>query len=168
MTLHRREALTRSLLVVAAVALTVGVSACAPDGGADPAPTGPVPSNSGAASATPEASTPTFDPSGDAEANLPIFTETVEKVWAGEQRAQGRAYIDALVAAGFADKATMQLTPDQTTIGNAAESIQFSVFFADRCLIGQVGPATGEPRTEVAPALAEGRCLLGVTRPIDW
>ena len=38
----------------------------------------------------------------------------------------GRAYIDALVAAGF-DKAAMQVTPDQTTVGNPAESIQFSV-----------------------------------------
>ena len=79
----------------------------------------------------------------------------------------GRAYIDALVAAGF-DKTTMQVTQDKTTVGNPAESLQFSVRWGDECLIGQVGPATGTPVTVVAPALAEGTCLVGRTRPIDW
>lgn len=106
-------------------------------------------------------------PEGTAEDNLPLFTEVVETVWASPEQVSGRAYIDALVAAGF-DKASMQVTNDQTTIGDPAESIQFSVLWRDECLIGQVGPATGEPVAVVLPALAEGGCLIGNTRPIDW
>lgn len=61
----------------------------------------------------------------------------------------------------------MELTPDVSTVGNPAESIQFSVRMTDGCLLGQVGPATGEPVTIVAPILAEGTCLVGETVPVD-
>ncbi len=67
----------------------------------------------------------------------------------------GRAYIDALVAAGF-DKARDAGHPGQSTVGNPAESIQFSVRWGEECLVGQVGPATGEPVAIVLPVLAEG------------
>ena len=79
----------------------------------------------------------------------------------------GRAYIDALVAAGF-DKAAMQVTPDETTVHNPAETLMFSVKWGDQCLIGQVGPATGDPATAVVDVTADGLCLIGKTRPIDW
>lgn len=63
----------------------------------------------------------------------------------------------------------MQVTADLTTVGNPAESLQFSIAWGDdECLIGQVGPSTGEPVTAVMPQLAQGRCLIGETRPIDW
>ncbi len=63
----------------------------------------------------------------------------------------------------------MQVTQDLTTVGNPVESLQFSVRWGeDECLIGQVGPSTGEPVTVVVDQLAEGRCLVGNTRPIDW
>jgi hypothetical protein len=89
-------------------------------------------------------------------------------VWESEQRGEGRAYIDALVAAGF-DRDAMQVTNDQSTVGNPVESLQFSVRWgATECLIGQVGPSTGQLVTQVMPQLAEGRCLIGATRPIDW
>jgi hypothetical protein len=88
-------------------------------------------------------------------------------VWASPEQVSGRAYIDALVAAGF-DKSAMQVTPDETTVGNPAESIQFSVRWGEECLVGQVGPATGAPVAIVVPILAEGTCLVGETRPIDW
>ena len=65
-------------------------------------------------------------------------------VWATPDQVSGRAYIDALVAAGF-DKSAMQVTPDQSTVGNPAESIQFSVRWGEECLVGQVGPSTGAP-----------------------
>ncbi|MFF3028075.1 MULTISPECIES: DUF6993 domain-containing protein [Microbacterium] len=107
-------------------------------------------------------------PDGTAEDNLPVFTAITEQIWATDQRGSGRAYIDALIAAGF-DRAAMQVTQDQSTVGNAAESLQFSVRWGDaECLIGQVGPSTGAPVTAVMPQLAEGRCLIGNTRPIDW
>jgi len=97
-----------------------------------------------------------------------MFTAITDEVWASEERASGRAYIDALIAAGF-DRTAMQVTQDLTTVGNPVESLQFSVRWGeDECLIGQVGPSTGQVVTAVMPQLAEGRCLVGTTRPIDW
>jgi hypothetical protein len=106
-------------------------------------------------------------PDGTAADNLPLFSDVTTAVWGSDARVAGRAYVDALAAAGF-DKAAMQVTHDRSTVGNAAESIQFSVRWGDKCLVGQVGPATGEPVTVIVPALAEGTCLIGDTRPIDW
>jgi hypothetical protein len=106
-------------------------------------------------------------PNGTAEQNLPIFTHTVEQVWASERKAEGRAYIDALVAVGFA-KSAMQVTNDESTVGNPAESIEFSVRVGDQCLVGQVGPAIGKPVATVLPVMGGGTCLLGNTRPINW
>jgi hypothetical protein len=88
-------------------------------------------------------------------------------VWASPQKARGRAYIDALAAVGF-DKSAMQVTNDNSTVGNPAESIEFSVRVGDHCLVGQVGPAIGDPVSSVLPVLAGGTCLLGHTRPINW
>jgi hypothetical protein len=110
---------------------------------------------------------PVLRPDGTAADNLPLFESVVASVWATPQQVAGRAYIDALVAAGF-DKGAMQVTRDASTVGNPAESIQFSVLWGSECLVGQVGPATGQPVTVVVPALAEGGCLVGDTRPIDW
>lgn len=154
-----------------AASLAVGLAACTATTPSTPSTGAPAPAESGTSAPTapvdPEAPV-AFVPDGDATANLPIFTQTVEQVWAGDSRQSGRAYIDALVAAGFADKTMMQLTPDQTTLGQAAESIQFSVRVTDQCLVGQVGSATGEPVTSVTPALPGDVCLIGTTRAIDW
>ena len=62
----------------------------------------------------------------------------------------------------------MQLTPDNTTIGNPAESIEFSVRWGEECLVGQVGPSIGAPVATVLPGLSTGGCLIGQTRAIDW
>jgi hypothetical protein len=130
-----------------------------------PAPTASATSTNAAAMPSPTKAEFTAD--GSAEDNLPVFTATVEEVWASEDRESGRAYIDALVTAGF-DKSAMEVTEDFSTVGNAAESIQFAVMWGDECLAGQVGQATGDPVTTVLPALAEGTCLVGNTRAIDW
>jgi hypothetical protein len=150
-----------------AIATLAGVLAgCTPD--ATPAPSGDPTGGAPSASSSPSApAAPALVPDGTAADNLPLFTEVTDTVWASADRAAGRAYIDALVAAGF-DKAAMQVTHDQSTVGNPAESIQFSVRWGDECLVGQVGPATGDPVTVVVPVLAEGTCLVGQTRPIDW
>ncbi|QNA92577.1 MULTISPECIES: DUF6993 domain-containing protein [unclassified Microbacterium] len=111
---------------------------------------------------------PVLVPDGTAEENLPLFTAIAEGVWATDQRGSGRAYIDALIGAGF-DRGAMQVTQDRSTVGNPAESLQFSVRWGEtECLVGQVGPSTGQVVTTVLPQLAEGRCLVGTTRPIDW
>jgi len=159
----------RPVAVVLALSLGALLSACTQPS--------PEPTASTAAPSTPAVSptpTPTqtstgpvLVPDGTAEDNLPLFAQVVETVWTSPDQVSGRAYIDALVAAGF-DKSAMQVTNDLTTIGDPAESIQFSVLWGDECLIGQVGPAKGEPVTVVMPALAEGGCLIGNTRPIDW
>ncbi len=99
--------------------------------------------------------------------DLERFSRVAAQVWGSEQRSSGRAYIDALVDAGF-DRDAMQVTEDASTVGNAAESIQFSVWLGQDCLIGQVGPATGDPVTGVFEALPGERCLIGQTRTIDW
>lgn len=131
---------------------------------APPADATPTPTPSQSAAPT----SPVLVPDGTAEENLPLFTAVAESVWATESRGMGRAYIDGLIAAGF-DRGGMQVTPDATTVGNPVESLQFSVRWGDEeCLIGQVGPSTGQVVTAVMPQLAEGRCLVGSTRPIDW
>jgi hypothetical protein len=62
----------------------------------------------------------------------------------------------------------MQLTPDTTTIGLKASSIQFSVQFGATCLIGQYGTDAGGYTSTTSATLATGGCLIGQTRPIDW
>lgn len=95
-----------------------------------------------------------------------MFRAVTAQVWATDQRASGRAYVDALVAAGF-DRGAMQVTADRTTVDNPAESIQFSVRWGDaQCLVGQVGPSTGDPVTTVLPQLDGGVCLVGRTAPV--
>ncbi|UTT51317.1 DUF6993 domain-containing protein [Microbacterium maritypicum] len=151
-------------VLAATAAAALLLSGCTPS----PAPS-PSPSVSASPGAEPPGpAAPVLVPDGTAEENLPVFTATAEGIWATDQRGFGRAYIDALIGAGF-DREAMQVTQDQTTVGNPAESLQFSVRWGDdECLVGQVGPSTGQVVTAVLPQLAEGRCLIGATRPIDW
>ena len=108
-----------------------------------------------------------LQPEGSAHDNLPYFTAIVSRVWASDARGSSRAYIDALSAGGFA-RADMQMTADTSTVGNPAESLQFSVRWgASECLVGQVGPSTGDPVTAALPQLAGGRCLIGDTPPVE-
>lgn len=152
------------IALLAAATLVLGLTSCGP---ADPVKT-PSPEGSATPTQSPGAEAPTFHPEGSAADNLPLFAAITAQVWASDQKVSGRAYIDALTAAGF-DRGAMQVTFDETTVGNPAESLQFSVRWGDsECLVGQVGPSTGEPVTVVMPQLAEGRCLVGNTRPIDW
>ena len=156
----------RAAWAISIAALAAALTGCTPD--AAPAPSGSAQQGTPGPSPTQDVpADPVLVPDGTAADNLPVFAEVTASVWASGDRAAGRAYIDALVAAGF-DKSAMQVTNDESTVGNPAESIQFSVRWGDECLIGQVGPATGDPVTVVVPVLAEGTCLVGQTRPIDW
>ncbi|GAA5208453.1 DUF6993 domain-containing protein [Microbacterium kyungheense] len=168
-----RPSFARRAGLVGATALAVAVvTACAPvtptpTPSVSPSGTIVVPTPSASASDGGQATPAALVPDGTAHDNLPYFTAVTDSVWASESRVSGRAYIDALVAAGF-DKSAMQVTSDTTTVGNPAESIQFSVRWGEECLVGQVGPATGDPVTVVVPVVGEGTCLIGQTRPIDW
>lgn len=126
----------------------------------DPTPTAP------STSAT-SAPRPTPTPTTEAQGRERSFADVVNAVWGTGDRMSGRAYVDALVAAGF-DKTQMQLTPDETSIGGPVDSIQFSVRLGEDCLVGQVGEVIGNPVVAILPGLATGGCLIGDTRPITW
>lgn len=164
MPIHCRR--LRALAVGAGLALAAGLlSGCTGSPAADPT-TAPA-ASTGTSQPTPTATAaPQLHPDGSAADNLPLFTAVTLDVWGSADRGAGLAYVDALVAAGF-DRAAMQVTADTTTVGNPAESVQFSVLWGDECLVGQVGEATGDPVTAVLPALADRTCLIGRTRPID-
>ncbi|MDR6970317.1 DUF6993 domain-containing protein [Leifsonia shinshuensis] len=157
-----------AVVFAASAAVALGLAGCA---GA------PAPSASPAASTAvavpspaPTASAPAaiaLVPGGTAEQNLPYFDQVNHATLAANPNAQGRDFIDALVAAGF-QKSDMQVTVDTTTIGLKANSIQFSVRMGDTCLIGQNGADAGGYWSEVVPVLSTGTCLVGQTRAIDW
>jgi hypothetical protein len=149
-----------------AVLLVTSLVSCAPtdrESLIDPEPTstapGPVPT-----------AAPSFDPTLSAEVNLAYFDSVNEALIEKEQDAgrvvrRGKKFVDALVAAGF-PKANMEVTPDRTAIGLDADSVVFSVAVGTDCLVGQIG-IEGYDST-IAPLLGSGKCLVGVTRTIDW
>ncbi|SFN53408.1 DUF6993 domain-containing protein [Mycetocola miduiensis] len=149
-------------LFPAAVGLAVVLTGCTA-----PAESDPVRPGSSSSATTAPTSAPTFDPNASAEEAMAVFDTVNTVTLATDADANGRAFIDGLAEAGF-DKATMELTADETTIGNAADSIQFSVRWGESCLIGQNGSAVGGYHSTLAPVLGSGRCLIGSTRPIDW
>jgi len=162
---RRPEALAFRCVVGAVIAVgALAVSGCTP--AAEPSPS-PTASPTASPSPTPTPTGPVLIPEGSADENLPLFTEVMNSVSATDARYQGRAYIDALVAVGF-PKSDMAVTNDLTTVGNQADSIQFSVRWAGECLVGQVGPSTPTPTALVLPLLPGDACLIGQTRTIDW
>ncbi|GHD38863.1 hypothetical protein D9V29_07280 [Mycetocola manganoxydans] len=149
----------------AAMATAIAVlvlTGCSMQSSPSPATSGP--GMQGSPTATP---VPSFDPAAPVDDARIVFDSVNTATLAGNPDAEGSDFVDALSAAGF-DRATMELTADETTIGNAADSIQFSVRWGESCLIGQNGPAVGGYHSTVAPVLGTGRCLIGSTRPIDW
>lgn len=162
--IRRAGASTASALgLVAGLAIALALAGC----------TGSTPQATASRTATPAATstaTPTaagLVPGGTAQENLAYFNTVNQATLAANPNAQGRDFIDALVAAGFT-KADMQVTVDTTTIGLKANSIQFSVRMGDSCLIGQNGADAGGYSSMVTPVLSTGSCLIGQTRPIDW
>lgn len=136
--------------------------------GCEGMPGQPDPSISPASTPTGPAAESPADAPTDSETALAAFSSVTARVWDSDARDEGRAYIDALQQVGFSKEA-MQVTADRTTVGNPVESLQFSVAWNDtECLVGQVGPSTGEPVAALMPRLADGACLAGQTRPIDW
>jgi hypothetical protein len=166
-----RRARPFAVSALASVAgLTVALALTGCTGGPAPTASQTAAPTVATATATPTAPTPApiaLVPGGTAQENLPFFDKVNQATLAANPNAQGRDFIDALVAAGFT-KADMQVTVDTTTIGLKANSIQFSVRMGDTCLIGQNGADASGYSSLVAPALSTGACLIGDTRPIDW
>jgi hypothetical protein len=156
----------RAALAGIGLAVVLGVLTGCSGSAPEPAPATTVAAPTPAPIASTPAPAPTLDPSGGAAANKAFFDAVNQQVLAQDSSAGGRAFIDALTAAGF-DKAAMEVTPDRTAADLAADSIQFSIRFSDGCLAGQAGPATGYDSL-VTKVLGTGRCLMGTTRPIDW
>ena len=158
---------------VVGLVLILGFSLTACTGGpVEPAISGTASSSSAAAEPAPEptatpALDPTLLPAGTAADNLVYFNFLAAAVTKANPSADGRAYIDALVAGGF-DRAEMEVTFDRTQADLAADAVQFSVRFAGECLIGQIGPASDGFHSVVAPILSTGLCLVGATRQRDW
>lgn len=160
----------RNLLGVIAVgALAVGLTSCSL--GASPdrdTVTSPPASAPASGSASSEASgTATAGPTSGPEvtAARSKFDGANTELAAANADADDRAIVDALVTAGF-DKGAMQITPDTTSIGRKADSIEVSVLVGSTCLLGQFRGSTYVGDT--APVLETGRCLIGNTRAIDW
>ena len=109
---------------------------------------------------------PVYVPDGGATANQAYFDFVNARLVQQNPAADGRAFVDSLVTAGF-DRVNMELTPDITPANEKADSITFSVRFDDGCLIGQYVDAS-QYLSQVRAALGTGRCLVGQTRPIDW
>ena len=156
----------RTRFSIATVLITgLALAGCSTSDGATSSPSAKPPSTTEAPAVEP--ATPILLPSASAEENLPYFDHVNAQTLAANPASDGRAFIDGLVAAGF-DKAALEVTLDTTTIGNAADSIQFSVKWGEACLIGQNGTGVGGYHSTVGRVLGTGTCLIGKTRPIDW
>jgi hypothetical protein len=106
-----------------------------------------------------------FEKYGTAADNLEFFTFVHTSLLDSDPNALGQSLVDTLVAGGF-DKLAMEVTPDKTVSGYAADAIEVSVRMGDQCLVGQKG--TNGYTSVVMPVLTTGKCLVGKTRSIDW
>ena len=154
-----RTALTRTLVVLSAAAVTFALAGCIPS---------PTPTTTATVEPSPSATpteAPTIDLGGTALQNVAYFDHVNEALIAKGGTLDGRAFIDDLVAAGY-PKSAMEVTPDRTSVNLQADNIEFSIRLNGTCLIGEYGnvgyaSTTGKP-------FSTGTCLAGITRTIDW
>lgn len=146
-----------SAAVIAASAALVLAGCTAPD----PVPTTTAPVASQAP--TPEPTVvpePVFD--GTAAENREFFDWLNEGLIESGSSLNGPAFIDNLVGAGY-PRELMEVTPDTTSIGIAADNVVFSIRFGEECLLGQWGNIGYT--SAVATVLSTGRCIVGTERP---
>jgi hypothetical protein len=161
----RGSALRWAAAGAASIALSLVLAGCTPSPAPSTTSSGPAVSSTPSAISTPTAAAGQLNPEGSAADNQPFFDSVNQALIAANPAAGGVELTSNLRDKGF-DLAAMQVTPDITTVGVAADSIQFSVRWKDECLIGQYGQ--GNYTSIVAPVLGTGSCLIGQTRPIDW
>lgn len=148
----------------AAAALVVAALLLAGCTAGEPAPG---PSETAAASSTPTP-TPTPDPElvvgGTAGQNRPYFEFILTNLLERSERPTSATILNSLAAAGF-DRATIEITPDTTGVGELADSILVGIPIDGQCLLGQI--IDGELVSELADVLGTGRCLVGHTLSLD-
>jgi hypothetical protein len=156
-----------AVLAVIPLGLALLLAACTagPSAPSNSGTTAPTTSATSTATGTPTAAAGQLNPDGSAADNQAFFDSVNQALIASNPAAGGVDFTSNLRTNGF-DIAAMQVTADTTTVGVAADSIQFSVHWGDDCLIGQYGQ--GQYKSIVAPALGTGACLVGQTRAIDW
>lgn len=147
---------------MAIVALCAVLLAGCATGDAEPVPTG-------APTATAEPSpTPTPDPEfvegGTAGQNRPYFEFIITGLLERSERPTSATIVNSLAAAGF-DRATIEITPDTTPVGELADSILVGIPIDGQCLLGQI--IDGELVSQLADVLGTGRCLVGRTLSLD-
>ncbi|MGX5680056.1 DUF6993 domain-containing protein [Schumannella luteola] len=160
-----RRSTTRIAAIAAVVAVTSALAGCI----GQPEPM-PVPTTSGSPSSSPSPSpSPTRIPvihlDGSAAANHQFFDYLNQAYWDAYGKGTGQDIVTNLANNGFS-KLAMEVTYDTTAIDIPADSIVVSVQVQGECLIGQFGPT--KYTSVLAPLLGTGKCLVGVTRPIDW
>jgi hypothetical protein len=148
-----------ALTLAAAVALS-GCAAATPE---------PTPTSTGAAPSTPQPQAtpagPILRPGKSAAANRQLFDLINNEYSDTQGQGAGRSIVDNLVDNGFR-KQDIEVTPDQTTVGLAADSIVVAVRIKGECLLGQFTPSNYV--SSIEPLLGTGGCLVGKTRTIDW
>ena len=149
-----------TLVALAAVAI-IALVGCVPT---EPMPTPTDTTKSATPTPTPT-KVPKLDPTGTAEENLPFWEQLVKGMSATYGMADGTAMIQTLVDQGF-NKADMEITPNETAIGERVDSVIFSVRFDGQCFIGQIFP--DRYTATLQPLLGTGKCLVGFTRTIDF
>ena len=164
----RRRGAAALTAVLAAGALALVLTGCVPES----TPTATATSSAPTVSETPtptasDAPPPALVPNGTAAENKPYFDYlNNQAIAAAGGQPDGPAFINSLRAGGFVVE-VMELTPDITTVGVKADSVQFSVRAPDACIIGQWGTVGGYTSIIAAP-LSTGKCFIGQTRPIDF
>lgn len=155
-------------VLVGAIAAALALASCTGAGNGEqdtvsaPA-TEPASTATGSATAGASSAAPSSSP--ETAAARKTFDDTNRGVASGNANADDKVIVAALVGAGF-DVHAMQITPDTTSIGRRADSIQVSVLVGSTCLLGQFRGTTYVG--DSAPVLSTGRCLIGSTRAIDW
>ncbi|WP_341954344.1 hypothetical protein [Salinibacterium sp. TMP30] len=147
-------------LTLAAAVVLSGCVASTPE-------TAVTPTTEAASTPSPEATPtgPILRPGEAAAANRQFFDLINTKYHDANGQGAGRSIVDNLVANGFS-KQDMEVTPDSTAIGLAADSIVVSVRIKGECLLGQFTPDNYV--SSIEPLLGTGGCLVGKTRTIDW
>lgn len=153
----------RAAVVALALALTAALAACQspPDWTATPV----TPSAAPTASATEVPALTAWDEAAGVEANRTLVDTTLQAVLAADGEPGGRDLVDALEAVGVPREA-LEVTADATAIGRAVDTVQVAAHVGESCVVGQV--QAGQYRSAVTDVLGTGRCLVGVTRAIDW